>query len=187
MNLREQVLLARQGDREAFIAVVKQVESSLYHTAKSILKKEEDIADALQETIFKAYKSLHSLREPQFFKTWMFRILINECNKIVANRSRNVLMDEFPIQLSLSHSDEHLDLRDAVERLDEQQRLVIVLHYFEDMPVKQVAEILEISEGQPKYFIIKPFVVKDNSAETATDDPFIKGLEIKVDLPEQNK
>ncbi|MBY0086500.1 sigma-70 family RNA polymerase sigma factor [Brevibacillus sp. M2.1A] len=150
MNLREQVLLAKQGDREAFIAVVKQVESSLYHTAKSILKKEEDIADALQETILKAYKSLHSLREPQFFKTWMFRILINECNKIVANRSRNVLVDEFPTQLSLSPKDEHIDLRDAVERLDEQQRLVIVLHYFEDMPLRQVAEVLEISESAAK-------------------------------------
>ncbi|NRR04755.1 sigma-70 family RNA polymerase sigma factor [Brevibacillus sp. RS1.1] len=150
MNLTEQVLLAKRGDREAFIAVVKQVESSLYHTAKSILKKEEDIADALQETILKAFKSLHSLREPQFFKTWIFRILINECNKIVANRSRNVLMDEFPIQLSLSPKDELIDLRDAVERLDEQQRLVIVLHYFEDMPLRQVAEILEISETAAK-------------------------------------
>ncbi|WJQ80182.1 RNA polymerase sigma factor [Brevibacillus brevis] len=150
MNLTEQVLLAKQGDREAFIAVVKQVESSLYHTAKSILKKEENIADALQETILKAFKSLHSLREPQFFKTWMFRILINECNKIVANRSRNVLMDEFPNQLSLSPKDELIDLRDAVERLDEQQRLVIVLHYFEDMPLRQVAEILEISESAAK-------------------------------------
>ncbi|WP_188069434.1 RNA polymerase sigma factor [Brevibacillus brevis] len=150
MNLTEQVLLAKQGDREAFIAVVKQVESSLYHTAKSILKKEEDIADALQETILKAFSSLHSLREPQFFKTWMFRILINECNKIVANRSRNVQMDEFPIQLSLSPKDELIDLRDAVERLDEQQRLVIVLHYFEDMPLRQVAEILEISESAAK-------------------------------------
>nr|WP_285860484.1 sigma-70 family RNA polymerase sigma factor [Brevibacillus sp. MER 51] len=142
--------MAKQGDREAFIAVVKQVESSLYHTAKSILKKEEDIADALQETILKAYKSLHSLREPQFFKTWMFRILINECNKIVANRSRNVLVDEFPTHLSLSPKDEHIDLRDAVERLDEQQRLVIVLHYFEDMPLRQVAEVLEISESAAK-------------------------------------
>ncbi|GAB1531728.1 MULTISPECIES: RNA polymerase sigma factor [Brevibacillus] len=150
MNLTEQVLLAKRGDREAFIAVVKQVESSLYHTAKSILKKEEDIADALQETILKAFKSLHSLREPQFFKTWMFRVLINECNKIVANRSRNVLMDEFPIQLSLSPKDELIDLRDAVERLDEQQRLVIVLHYFEDIPLRQVAEILEISESAAK-------------------------------------
>ncbi|MCC8437680.1 DUF4179 domain-containing protein [Brevibacillus sp. M2.1A] len=42
-------------------------------------------------------------------------------------------------------------------------------------------------QGQPKYFIIKPFVVKDHFAETVTDDQFIKGLEIKVDLPEQNK
>ncbi|TQK62465.1 RNA polymerase sigma-70 factor (ECF subfamily) [Brevibacillus sp. AG162] len=150
MELREQVLLAKQGDREAFITVVKHVESSLYHTAKSILKKEEDIADALQETILKAYKSLHSLREPQFFKTWMFRILINECNKMLANRSRNILMDDFPVQLSLSPNEEHIDLRDAVERLDEQQRLVIVLHYFEDMPLRQVAEILDISESAAK-------------------------------------
>ncbi|MCP1307418.1 hypothetical protein NI000_09170 [Paenibacillus tyrfis] len=52
--------------------------------AKSILDKDENAADALQETILKAYQSIHALREPKFFKTWIFRILINQCNTILA-------------------------------------------------------------------------------------------------------
>lgn len=148
--MAKQVLLARQGDREAFIRLIRYVENSLHNTAKSILKKDEDVADALQEAILKAYKSLDSLREPSFFKTWIFRILINECKKILASRSRNVSMADLPAAISILHEYEHVDLREAVERLEEQQRMVVVLYYFEDMPVKQIAETLEISESAVK-------------------------------------
>lgn len=150
MELAKLVIHAKKGDRDAFIRLVKHVENPLHNTAKSILKKDEDVADALQETILLAYKSLHNLREPSFFKTWIFRILINECKKILANRSRNVSMADIPAALSFSHEYEDVDLKEAVDRLEEQQRIVVVLYYFEDMPVRQVAETLEISESAVK-------------------------------------
>lgn len=118
--------------------------------AKSIVGKDEDVADALQETILKAYKSIHSLREPKFFKTWIFRILINECNTILSSRSRTVVCSE--LLASSSHSDDYdkVDLREAVDRLDEKQRIVVILHYFEDLPLRQVASVLDISESAVK-------------------------------------
>ncbi|MBD0381913.1 RNA polymerase sigma factor [Paenibacillus sedimenti] len=150
METKDLVAKATAGDSDAFIKLVKQLESSLYYMAKSILYKDEDVADALQETILKAYKALPSLREPKFFKTWMFRILINECNNIIAHRSGTVVYAELPPVASRSDDYEKVDLREAVDRLDEPHRIAVILHYFEDLPLRQVAQVLEISESAVK-------------------------------------
>ncbi|USB33118.1 sigma-70 family RNA polymerase sigma factor [Paenibacillus sp. YPG26] len=144
------VVQAITGDRNAFIELIRQLENSLHYMAKSIVGKDEDVADALQETILKAYKSIHTLREPKFFKTWIFRILINECHTLLAGRSRTVVYAEVPVSSSPSAEYDNVDLREAVDRLDEQQRIVVILHYFEDLPTRQVAGILNISESAVK-------------------------------------
>ncbi|WP_050182877.1 RNA polymerase sigma factor [Domibacillus robiginosus] len=150
MDIAKEVTKAKRGDREAFVRLVKHIESSLHNTARSIVKKEEDVADALQETILKAFKSLDSLREPTFFKTWIFRILINECRSILAKRSRIVPVSDIPAASSVSKDYENVELRELVDGLDEQQRIVVVLYYFEDMPLRQVAETLNVSESAIK-------------------------------------
>lgn len=144
-SLVDTVLNAQAGNREAFLSLMREMELPLYRTARSMVKHEEDCADALQETILHAFKSLHTLKEPAFFKTWMFRILINECNRILKRRSRTLSYGEFPNVPALSNEFEKVDLLDAVDRLDDNQRLVIVLHYFQDMPLSQVSEVLDIS------------------------------------------
>ncbi|WP_282938604.1 sigma-70 family RNA polymerase sigma factor [Paenibacillus sp. RC67] len=139
------VVKAQAGDREAFIQLMRELESPLYRTARSILKQEEDCADALQETMLNAFKSIHSLREPAFFKTWVFRILINECNKMLKKKARSVPYGELPDVPTVSADYEKIDLWEAVSHLEEGQRIVIVLHYFQDMPLSQVGEVLDIS------------------------------------------
>ncbi|MBB3108825.1 RNA polymerase sigma-70 factor (ECF subfamily) [Paenibacillus phyllosphaerae] len=155
MNLSKLASQAIAGDSDAFISLVKELESSLYYMAKSIVGKEEDIADALQETILKAFKSVTSLREPKFFKTWIFRILINECHNLIAVRSRTDAYAEVPPVTA--HPDEYgkVDLREAVERLEEPQRIAVILHYFEDLPLRQVAEALDISESAVKMRLMR--------------------------------
>ncbi|MFD1137120.1 sigma-70 family RNA polymerase sigma factor [Paenibacillus urinalis] len=141
---------AAEGDSDAFVKLVKQLEASLYYMARSLLGKEEDIADAMQETILKAFKSIHTLREPKFFKTWIFRILINECNNIGSKRSRTIAYAEIPTTAASMGGYEMVDLRESVERLEEPQRMVIILHYFEDLPIRQVAKVLDVSESAVK-------------------------------------
>ncbi|WP_458460502.1 RNA polymerase sigma factor [Paenibacillus sp.] len=138
------------GDRDAFIRLIREIENSLYNTAKSMLRKEEDVADAIQETILKAYKSLHTIREPQYFKTWIFRILINECNTLLSRRSLSTSYAEVPAKQEFSSPFDEVDMREAVDQLDEQKKVVIVLHYFEDLSLRQVAEALDISESAVK-------------------------------------
>ncbi|RUT43443.1 sigma-70 family RNA polymerase sigma factor [Paenibacillus anaericanus] len=115
--------------------LMQEIELPLYRTARSIVNKDEDCADTLQETMLKAFKSIHTLREPAFFKTWIFRILINECNKMVKQLKSP----------STSKDYEKIELWDAVQHLDENLRIVILLHYLQDMPISQISDILEIS------------------------------------------
>ncbi|MDR6726475.1 RNA polymerase sigma-70 factor (ECF subfamily) [Paenibacillus amylolyticus] len=151
MDSTDLVHQAIAGDRDAFISLIREIENSLYNTAKSMLRKEEDVADAIQETILKAYKSMHTLREAQYFRTWMFRILINECNTMLSRRSLSTSYAEVPEahQRRSSPYDE-VDMREAVDRLEESKRMVIVLHYFEDLTLRQVADALNISESAVK-------------------------------------
>ncbi|MGO4734365.1 sigma-70 family RNA polymerase sigma factor [Paenibacillus sp. 2KB_22] len=151
MDSTDLVNQAIQGDREAFIRLIRDIENALYNTAKSMLRKEEDVADAIQETILNAYKSMHTLREPRYFKTWLFRILINECNTILSRRSLSTAYAEVPSE-KREHSSpyDEVDMREAVDRLEESKRIVVVLHYFEDLSLRQVADTLNISESAVK-------------------------------------
>ncbi|MBD8841717.1 sigma-70 family RNA polymerase sigma factor [Paenibacillus sp. FSL H7-0940] len=151
MGSTDLVNQAIQGDREAFIRLIRDIENSLYNTAKSMLRKEEDVADAIQETILNAYKSVHTLREPRYFKTWLFRILINECNTMLSRRSLSTAYAEVPSDKQ-EHSSpyDEVDMREAVDRLEESKRIVVVLHYFEDLSLRQVADALNISESAVK-------------------------------------
>ena len=72
--------------KSAFIKEVHDAEAMLYHVAKSILKNDADCCDAVQETLLKAYEKLDTLKKEKFFRTWITRILINECNGIIRKR-----------------------------------------------------------------------------------------------------
>jgi RNA polymerase sigma-70 factor (ECF subfamily) len=150
VQIEQNVILAQGGDREAFIRLVKGVELNLYGVARSMVKRDEDCADAIQETILKAYQAIRTLREPVYFKSWIFRILINECNQILRGRKRTLPAESASGQASSGCEYENVDTKDAVGRLDEPLRMVVLLYYFEDMPLKQIAELLGVSEGTVK-------------------------------------
>jgi len=144
------VLRAQEGDKDAFVRLIRMSEKSMYQAAKAILQADSDCADAIQETILKAYRSVKSLREPEFFKTWLIRILIHECNRILQHK-RNVI----PFQTSVERGEQdpnysNVELMDAVRSLEKDLRIVIHLYYFCDWPIKEIAEALDLPEGTIK-------------------------------------
>ncbi|TVY03195.1 sigma-70 family RNA polymerase sigma factor [Cohnella terricola] len=149
MDIQE-VMRARQGDREAFTRLMRQLESPMYAVAKQILQRDEDCADAMQETVLTAYKSVHALRDPAYFRTWMIRILINECRRLLKQRKKQIPLPNLSDKHSTSGGYEGMELREAIDSLDLPMRLVIVLHYMNDLPIKEVARTLDISEGTVK-------------------------------------
>ena len=87
--MEELVEKAKKNDENAFNELIYLTQNEMYLIAKSRLKNEDDIADAIQETIIACYKNLRKLRNSSFFKTWLVKILINECNKIYKRKKKH--------------------------------------------------------------------------------------------------
>ena len=86
--MEELIKKAKDGDKEAFTTLMLSLEKELYKIAKARLKNDDDIYDAIQETIIEAFKSIKKLKKIEAFKTWIIRILINKTNDIFRRRNK---------------------------------------------------------------------------------------------------
>ena len=84
---------ARHGDAEAFIQLMEDNKESMKRIAYAYLKQDEDAADAIQDTILDAFEHIHKLRKEEYFKTWLTRILINNCTRIYRQNKRQPACD----------------------------------------------------------------------------------------------
>ncbi|WP_075724091.1 RNA polymerase sigma factor [Tissierella creatinophila] len=122
-----------------------EYQDAIYRLAYSYVRNVEDSLDIVQESIFKAFSSIDSLKEPQFIKTWFYRIVVNTSIDFIRKRKREVLVDDE----SLLYNDigridiyEDIDLEKALNELPNNYRTIIILRYFEDLPLKEIASIL---------------------------------------------
>lgn len=121
------VLRAKQHDKEAFSELMRQQKSSMYKVAKAILKNEEDIADAMQDTILDCWEKIHTLRKPEYFKTWLIRILINNSNAIYNQRSKMVLDNDILIGEAVEDSFDNIEWQEMMN--SEIQRTMISMKW----------------------------------------------------------
>ena len=101
---QELIQKAKAHEAAAFSMLMQRHGSSLYKVAKAILKSDEDVADAMQETALSCWEKIDTLQSEQYFKTWLIRILINHCNTIRRKKSRYVLGTLLPGLLHISES-----------------------------------------------------------------------------------
>lgn len=141
------VRLAKKGDKEAFKRLVASNKLSMNRVAISILGNSHDIEDAIQNTIMKAYQGVINLKKDEFFKTWLIRILINECNTLLKKRNQTVFIDDICSGKTINENFENLELTSAVNSLEIDLRVVTTLFYFEDIPQKEIAKMLDIPLG----------------------------------------
>lgn len=122
----------------------------LYRVARSILNNEHDCADAVQEAVFQGWVKRHQLRETTSFKTWITRIVVNECRNI----QRRAMKQKKAVEASIEeicqpeNNSGKMELEAALSELPDKYRLPIVLYYMEDYPTKTIAGMLEIPEGR---------------------------------------
>ena len=163
-----------------FCTLINEYQLSLFRLAKSILKNDADAEDAVGETILKSYAKLHTLKDESSFRPWIFRILVNEAYAAAKRRSKVVCMEDtaragqsgFPANglqgpatsaatsgsyapYALDPSDGSGDpsaseLREAVDQLEEEFRIVTLLFYYEDLSLKDIAAALRLPEGTVK-------------------------------------
>ena len=141
---------AQKGDKNAFASLMEQNQLAMYRAAKAILHREEDVEDAVQEAICKAFYKLADLRQPKYFKTWLTRILINCCYDLLRQQKGMVPLEVLPEEGESLERDLPLDVERALQFLGENDRLVLTLFYLNDMAVKDIAGMLRISEGAVK-------------------------------------
>lgn len=121
----------------------------MYVTAKSILKDDNDCADAIQNAIVKAFMKRHSLKNEAYARTWLIRIVINECYSILRSSRKIVSLEECK-ELNDTYEEDKKDygeLYAAIRHLKDDLRMVVVLYYIEEFSCREIAAILEISEG----------------------------------------
>lgn len=129
--------------------LILESERQMYLTAKTILHNDQDCRDAIQEAIVKAFQKIDTLRQEKYAKTWLMRILINECYSLLRRESRYVSLEEVR-ELSSGEAVEkkdYSDLYSAVKSLKEELRIPVILYYGEDFSIREIAQILEITEG----------------------------------------
>ena len=88
VSLKYLVIKAQQGDAQAFVRLIDMHKQSMYKIARSYFTSDEDIADAIQDTIETCWKSIGHLAEAEYFRTWMTRILINKCIDVIRKNKR---------------------------------------------------------------------------------------------------
>lgn len=137
-------------DKEQFTAEVLSAEKSLYHIAKSILANDEDCADAMQNAILHAYEKLPALRREDYFKTWLTRILINECYQIIRSKKPLVSYEDYFETHTRAVADTDSEVFGAIMELEKNYRIPFVLFYVEGFSVKEISRMLDISPGAVK-------------------------------------
>lgn len=136
-------------DKEEFTRAVLEYESTLYRVAKSMLGSEADCADAAQNALLRAWEKQHTLRDTAYFKTWLTRILINECRAILRQRARFVPLEEEAAEGEIA-PERDSGLYEAVMGLDVKYRVPFVLYYIEGFRTREIASMLKLPEGTVK-------------------------------------
>jgi RNA polymerase sigma-70 factor, ECF subfamily len=146
------------GDEDAFVELVRQWERKVFNLAWRILGNREDAQDVMQETFLSVFKSLHNLRDPASFSTWVYRIVLNHCRGRWRSRERTVPLEtqveidggESVLAVAGPPSPSHeaavetADLiRRALAALSEEHRTAVILKEYMGLSLEEVATVMD--------------------------------------------
>lgn len=136
-------------NKKEFAASVEAIRNKLYRTAYMYLGNEASAYESIDEAVYKALKSLKNLRQPEYFNTWITRILINVCKDELSRIKR--LQPEENITINMNSTDEidtdSLSLKEIISRLPEDLKEIIILRYFSGFTLAQTAVSLNMPQG----------------------------------------
>lgn len=160
--MEELVLQAINGNKESFKTLITSVEKDLYRIAQAKLDNIDDINDTIQETILHAYDKLSSLKNPQFFKTWIIKILLNECN--IVYKKRNKQLGIFYRLSNLAGNsnendihivEDNIDFKMLISHLNKNEQEIFALHYNSNYTSTEIAELLDMNINTVKSIITR--------------------------------
>lgn len=165
MKLKNEVNIVKKAmkyDEKAIVELFAHYQEYLYQIAYLYCKNQQDALDAVSECITKVYVSFPKLKKPEYFKTWITRILINEVLDNIRKKKRYISFEklrdmgyeiEFPIE-TISY-EEKMDLYQAMEQLKPDYKKALILKYFQDFSIYEIGEIMGISESSVKVLVYR--------------------------------
>jgi RNA polymerase sigma-70 factor (ECF subfamily) len=153
---------AQQGDKEAFDDIFSQYSGLMLYTAYTIVRDRDTAEDAVQNALIQAWQHLPSLREPGALRSWLMRIVVNQCISFKRRLARSTMIQRQSISeqetMLASQIADHAkgikerdwDLALAIKQLPAKQRMVIALHYYQGMTVTEISQAMQISENTTK-------------------------------------
>lgn len=163
-NWQQTAAKAAEGDMTAFEELYKQTEHTVYFTCLKLIGNEHDAKDVMQETYIKAFEKLPELSDFSKFPAWLNRIAVNNC-KMLFRKPKDDYLEDMPEQMSELTDEDTLTPEDYVydaekrrvvmdiidTKLSEAQRQTVILYYFNEMSVTEIAAVMECPEGTVKY------------------------------------
>jgi len=138
-----------------FEEIILKEKSAFYKLAFMYVKNSHDAMDILQESIFKAYKNLNTIKDIELLDRWIKRIIVNTAIDYIRKNSKLVFIDEIQVIGDPNYDRPYEDLYEAVDTLSPELKSIIILKYFQGYSIEEVGEILEISTSQVKNKIHK--------------------------------
>jgi RNA polymerase sigma-70 factor (ECF subfamily) len=155
-----------KGNRYDYGLLIKKYQANVFRTAIGFVHNKEDAEEITQDVFVKAYQSLSSFGGKAAFSTWLYRITVNTSLNFIRKKKKSGFWlglsslfqapsKDKPAATIIEENAEKVVIREAIENLPEKQRLAFVLAKYEELPQKQVAAIMKISEGAVEQLIIR--------------------------------
>lgn len=144
---------AQKGNDKAFLKLFQQYEEDIYRMAYVYVNNKDDALDIVQEVAYQSFKKINTLKNPEFFKTWLMKITMNcAINLVKKNKKVVPLKPEFEDFIGLEDDDVPLtlSLQGFIDTLEEDEKSVVLLRYYNDYTFKEISELLNIPLGTAK-------------------------------------
>lgn len=156
-----------QDVKETLINYIKENEDKFYRIAFSYSKNEDAALDIVQEAIVKSLNHINKLKNEEYVKTWFYRILINECLQYIKKNKRIITYESQEIENKIEWNDDisinGIDMYKYIQNLNKKLRTVIILRYFEDMKIEEIAKITKTNISTVKSRLHKALEILKNS------------------------
>ena len=154
------------GIRKLVERFINENIDSAYRFAFTYMKNQQDAEDVVSDSIIRALKAADNLKEPDRIKTWFFKIVSNTAITHIKKKQRVIPFETMDNEDTYEDSYNISNLNEMIERLPKEYMEVIVLRYFEDMKIKDLAEVLNINESAAKTRLYKALkILKEDMVE----------------------
>lgn len=143
---------AIKGDKDSFTKLILEIKDQAYKIAYCYLHNEEDSMDAVCNAVEKGYKNIKKLKNPQYFKTWFIRIVINECKLELRSRKKIIKLKETLTsdEFIVDSVDKNYELDDLINKLEVTDKSMIYLKYYMGYTLEEIGKILDLPIGTVK-------------------------------------